>query len=68
MDKFADKYGYPKSDRSTILSNRRTNKQIRQLISRHNTYLRGVTPNGFESDDISRVKKYQEMIYQKKIF
>lgn len=57
MDNFANKYGYPKSDRSTILSDRRTNKQIRQLIARHNTYLRGVTSNGFEPDDILRAKK-----------
>lgn len=56
MDEFANKYGYPLSDRSTILSNRKTNKQARDLIARHNTYLRGVRPYGFESDDVQNVK------------
>jgi hypothetical protein len=50
MDEFANKYGYPLSDRSTILSNRKTNKQARDLIARHNTYLRGVRPG--TADDV----------------
>lgn len=57
LDEFADRYGYPKADRSTILSNRRTNAQIRNTIATHNTYLRGVDPNGFEPDDILNVKR-----------
>lgn len=56
MDEFAEQYGYPLSDRSTIFSNRKTNKQVRDLIARHNTYLRGVRPYGFESDDVQNVK------------
>lgn len=57
MDDFATKYGYNKVNRKTILSDKRTNKQTRQLIARHNTYLRGVEPGGFEPDDIANVKK-----------
>lgn len=57
LDEFADRYGYPKANRSTILSNRRTNAQIRNTIARHNTYLRGVDPNGFEPNDILNVKR-----------
>lgn len=57
LDEFADRYGYPKANRSTILSNRRTNAQIRKTIATHNTYLRGVDPNGFEPDDILNVKR-----------
>lgn len=33
---------YPKADRTTVTSNRRTNKQIRDAIARHNTFARGV--------------------------
>lgn len=54
MDEFANKYGYPLSDRSTILSNTKTNKQARQLIARHNTYLRGVRPG--IADDVQKAK------------
>ena len=54
MDEFANKYGYPLSDRSTILSNRKTNKQARGLIARHNTYLRGVRPG--TADDFQKAK------------
>lgn len=57
MDKFADKYGYPKANRKTILSNRKTNKQAREVIARHNTYMRGVEPYGFESGDVINAKK-----------
>lgn len=57
MDEFAEKYGYPKSDRSTILSNRKTNKQARDLIARHNTYLRGVQPYGSEPGDLELVQE-----------
>lgn len=57
MDEFAEKYGYPKADRSTILSNRKTNKQVRDLIARHNTYLRGVHPYGSEPGDLELVQK-----------
>lgn len=56
MDEFAEKYSYPKADRSTILSNTKTNKQARQLIARHNTYLRGVSPQGYYVDDIKNVQ------------
>lgn len=57
LDEFADKYGYSKANRNTILSNRKTNKQVRGLIARHNTYMRGVEPYGFESDDILNTKR-----------
>lgn len=57
MDEFAEQYGYPKSNRATILSNKKTNKQARDLIARHNTYLRGVQPQGFEPDDLENVQK-----------
>lgn len=57
MDAFASKYGYPKADRRTILSNRKTNKQVRGTIARHNTYMRGVEPYGFESNDVINAKR-----------
>ena len=57
LDAFANKYGYNKADRGTILSNRKTNKQVRNTIARHNTYLRGVEPYGFESDDVINARK-----------
>lgn len=47
---------YPKADRNTITSNRRTNKQIRNVIARHNTFARGVQmPTAPE--DIERIRK-----------
>lgn len=47
---------YPKADRSTVTSNRRTNKQVRDVIARHNTFARGVQmPTAPE--DIERIRK-----------
>jgi hypothetical protein len=47
---------YPKADRSTITSNRRTNKQVRDVIARHNTFARGVQMPT-DPEDIENIRK-----------
>ena len=47
---------YPKADRSTINSNRRTNKQVRDVIARHNTFARGVQMPT-DPEDIEHIRK-----------